>query len=103
MTRYQKHKESAKKIHRIIKDSGKCLVIHYSCESFIDKADGRTPRITSIAIRFLHSTQTRSFSIHKNAEQKNVSMEEIEQRYNEFENEMLSDFFKFVKSHKEFF
>lgn len=29
------------------------LVLHYSCESFYDIKDGRTPRVTSIAARNL--------------------------------------------------
>lgn len=39
--------------------------VHYSCESFYDIQDGRTPRITSIAIRNYASAQTESFSIHQ--------------------------------------
>ena len=103
MSRYKKHKEAVKTIGKIICEPRKYLVIHYSCESFIDKEDGRTPRITSIAIRYFNSTQTRSFSIHKNAEQKRISVDEFEQRYNECEKEMLNEFFEFVKSHNEYY
>jgi len=38
-------------------------VIHYSCESFYDRPNGASPRITSIAVRKLDSGQTLSFSI----------------------------------------
>ena len=46
------------------------LIIHYSCESFVDKEDGTTPRITTIAVRYFESNQTKTFSIQEVAEQK---------------------------------
>lgn len=75
-----------------------CLVIHYSCESFYDIKDGRTPRVTSIAIRQFSSGQTSSFSIHKSAELKAVPQGEIAARYDELEREMLDEFFAFLKT-----
>lgn len=75
-----------------------CLVIHYSCESFYDIKDGRTPRVTSIAIRQFATGQTTSFSIHKSAELKGVPLAEIEARYDELEKEMLAEFFDFVRT-----
>ena len=75
-----------------------CLVIHYSCESFYDIKDGRTPRVTSIAVRQFSSGQTSSFSIHKSAELKKVEHAKISQNYDELEKEMLSEFFDFLKT-----
>lgn len=75
-----------------------CLVIHYSCESFYDIKDGRTPRVTSIAVRQFSSGQTISFSIHKSAELKRVALAEIAAKYDELEKDMLSEFFAFLKT-----
>ena len=55
-------------LDRIFTDASNVWVIHYSCESFYDPPEGRSPRITSIALRKLDSAQTVSFSIHKVAE-----------------------------------
>jgi hypothetical protein len=73
--------------------------IHYSCESFYDLPDGRSPRITSIAISNLDNAQTESFSIHQMAELRGTAMtkEAIEPLYNELEREMLDDFYTYVK------
>lgn len=75
-----------------------CLVIHYSCESFYDIKDGRTPRVTSIAIREFASGQTTSFSIHKNAELNGVPQADITAKYDELEKEMLAEFYAFLKT-----
>ena len=76
------------------------LIIHYSCESFYDIKEGRSPRITSVAVRYLRSAQTKSFSIHKVAEIERVSFSEIENCYDELEKKMLTDFFLFAREHK---
>jgi hypothetical protein len=78
------------------------LVVHYSCESFYDRADGRTPRVTSIAVRNLASGQTQSFSIHKVAEQRHIPLADITGRYDELEKAMLDEFFDFVRTHQNF-
>lgn len=71
-------------------------VIHYSCKSFYDRPEGRSPRITSIAIRRLDSGQTVSFSIHKIAEEKKVALREIEGQYDVLEKDMLSRFYDYL-------
>jgi hypothetical protein len=74
------------------------IVLHYSCESFYDIKDGRTPRVTSIAARNFTTGQTASFSIHKSAEQLGVPPADISQRYDELEKRMLDEYFDFIKS-----
>ena len=69
------------------------IVIHYSCESFYDITDGRTPRITSIAVYNFESAQTDSFSLHKIAERKHINLSEIEDKYDQLEKQMLTEFF----------
>ncbi len=78
------------------------IVIHYSCESFYDRADGSSPRITSIAVYNIGSGQTNSFSIHQKAEIKKYSRNDIEKHYEELEKLMLDDFYDFVKLHEKY-
>lgn len=73
------------------------LVVHYSCESFYDRPDGSSPRITSIAVRNLESGQTESFSIHQIAEIKRIPLDKIESSYHDLERDMLKRYFGFVK------
>ena len=76
------------------------LVVHYSCESFYDRPEGQTPRVTSIAVRNFSSGQTESFSIHKVAELENVAFTDIDREYDELEKKMLREFYEFMKRHK---
>lgn len=76
------------------------VVIHYSCESFYDRKDGSSPRVTSIAVRNLASGLTKSFSIHQVAEKRKVPVNEISNQFNDLEKRMLKDFFDYVKSHQ---
>lgn len=92
LRRYTTHKNAKGIINDIYDNNNHCLIIHYSCESFYEIVDGKTPRITSIAVRFLHTSQTKSFSIHKIAELKRVPFTEISDRYDDLEKEMLKEF-----------
>lgn len=76
------------------------LIVHYSCESFYDREDGRTPRVTSIAVRNFDSGQTESFSIHKVAEQRGMPLSDIPGAYDELEKEMLGEFFSFMRQNQ---
>lgn len=78
------------------------LIIHYSCESFYDIKEGRTPRITSIAVRYFRSAQTKSFSIHKIAEVNKIPLNQIEAHYDQLEASMLTEYFQFVQEHKDY-
>jgi hypothetical protein len=98
--RYYEHKRAEKIIKELGNEPMKCLIIHYSCESFYDITDGKTPRITSIAVRSFESGQTDSFSIHKTAEKRHIETSEIESNYDELEKQMLEEFYKFVKNNK---
>lgn len=76
------------------------LLVHYSCESFYDRPEGQTPRVTSIAVRNYLSAQTVSFSIHKIAEVEGVDFSDIENNYDRLEKEMLDEFFSFLRERK---
>jgi hypothetical protein len=96
------HKKAKETICGFYDYTNNSILIHYSCESFYSIKDGRTPRITSIAVRFLNSSQTISFSIHKIAELKKVKHAEITDKYDELEKLMLEDFYEFVNVYKTF-
>ena len=102
LNRINKRRRALEVVKGLAEQSSHVLVIHYSCESFYDIKDGRTPRVTSIAVRSLKTGQTKSFSIHKIAERKKVSINQIEEYYDELEREMLAEFFSFVGDHKSY-
>jgi len=103
MGQYEKHKNAIEIFRKMISTPRNYLLIHYSCESFVDKEDGRTPRITTIAIRYFESSQTKTFSIHEVAEQNHIDMDKIEENYDKLEREMLSHYFEFVQKHEQYF
>lgn len=96
--RLNKRRKALNEIRNLVDNAAHLLIIHYSCESFYDIKDGRTPRITSIAVRYFNTGQTETFSIHKVAEKKGY-LSEIESHYDELEEIMLGEFYKFVKTH----
>jgi hypothetical protein len=81
--KFRRRKKALKKSSELYDKSENVMIIHYSCESFYDRANGKTPRITSIATRNLSSGQTESFSIHKIAEQKGIEFDEITNHYDD--------------------
>ncbi len=99
---YQIHKQARKILKEIDNNPKNYLIIHYSCESFYNIEDGHTPRITSIAVYNYYSAQTDSFSLHKIAEKKHIPINNIEDRYDDLEKEMLKEFFAYVKEHKNY-
>ncbi|SIR43014.1 hypothetical protein [Maribacter ulvicola] len=97
--RNKKRKKAKEIIENISDNLSEYLIIHYSCESFFNLPQGNTPRITSIAVRYLRNAQSHSFSIHKIAELKGILPSQINQHYNQLEKEMLDEYFEFVKKH----
>lgn len=102
MTQYDRHKKAITVFRDIISNPKNYLIIHYSCESFVDKEDGRTPRITTIAVRYFDSCQTKTFSIHEVAEQRKIPINKIEENYDQLESEMLTHYFDFVQRHEQY-
>lgn len=97
----RRQKSARRVLDDIFSNEKGVLVIHYSCESFYDRPEGTSPRITSIAIRRLESGQTVSFSIHQVAERNSHDLARIDEKYDAFELEMLKDYFAFVDKHQE--
>jgi hypothetical protein len=96
----EKYKDACNILRSIDKNPSIYLIVHYSCESFYDIKDGRTPRVTSIAIRSYDTGQTDSFSIHKAAEKMHIKVADIDKHYDELEFQMLSEYFEYIKEHK---
>lgn len=96
-TQYARYKEATFTLRNLFERQHDVLFIHYSCESFYDRLDGTSPRITSLAVRFLGSGQTISFSIHQQAEFEGVGKRQIREEYDQLEKKMLDAFYKFVE------
>jgi hypothetical protein len=100
--RIKRAREARTTLEELFQRAANVLVIHYSCESFYDRKDGRTPRITSVAVRNLRTGQTHSFSIHKQAEITGVAPASITAEYDRLEKEMLAEYFEFVRTQQGF-
>jgi hypothetical protein len=96
----KRQKISRELIDRLFEDAANVWVTHYSCESFYDRTDGRSPRITSIAMRKLDSGQTISFSIHQVAELDGIDLAGITSHYDALEKKMLDAFFAHIGGHR---
>lgn len=94
-------KEYKSILSEINKNKEKVYFIHYSCQSLSDDNEGYSPRITSIAVLHMQSSQMHSFSMHLVAEQLGIKREEILDYYDEIEKEMLKSFFDFIKMKKD--
>ncbi len=98
--RLRERKEGLTNFQEIIKDKSKSFIIHYSCESFVT-SHGKTPRITSICIRNLKTSQVVSFSIHLHAQFKGLDFNNLTAiEYDSLEKEMLNEFSKYAKRHQ---
>jgi hypothetical protein len=95
----KRQKTARAKLDKLFDAAAHTLVVHYSCESFYDRPNGASPRITSIAVRNLDTGQTTSFSIHQVGERHGQAADAIDANYDSLEKEMLGGFFAFVERH----
>lgn len=95
--RIARRAEAREGLDRIFKQPDLVRIIHYSCESFYDRLEATSPRITSVAVRNLGSAQTVSFSIHLVAERQGIAFDKIVVNYDKLEKAMLDDFYSYVK------
>lgn len=102
MFKLEQRKNTLEKFNKISNSLEHVLLIHYSCESFFNIQDGRTPRITSIAIQNAKTSQTESFSIHKIAEIDHISVDEIKNHYDELEKKMLDEYFEYIQKRDQY-
>ncbi len=101
MSRYSDYKYACNIFSSIDKNKKEHLLIHYSCESFYNRTDGKSPRITCIAVRNFETAQTKTFSIHKVAEIEHISFDDIKENYDKLEEIMLKNFFEFLNSNRD--
>jgi len=102
LRRLSKRRKALHQLREIGERQDNTLVIHYSCESFYDRSDGSTPRITSIAVRNFASGQTESFSIHKIAELTHLPPAQIVDHYDDLERQMLDEFFQILTKNERY-
>lgn len=76
-------------------------IIHYSCQSLYDDNEGLSPRITSIAINHFATQQTVSFSTHAIAEELHIDRENVHDRFDEIEQDLLRKFYSFVRDRRD--
>jgi hypothetical protein len=95
-----RQKQARSVIKGLFKQPENVWVTHYSCESFYDRPEGRSPRITSLALRNLESGQTASFSIHQVAERLRVAPIDISAKYDQLELNMLTEFFEHIRAYR---
>ena len=95
-TRLRRRREAKEQLSEIEAERNHVIVIHYSCESFYDRPDGTSPRITSIAVRNLATGQTTSFSIHQFAERAKKLPIKDNQCHDELERMMLKEFYTYA-------
>lgn len=100
ISNFRKRKRAKELLDECLRHPENVIVVHYSCESFYDRANGASPRITSIAVRNLESGFTTSFSIHQAAEVRGFSRAELEEKYDELERQMLDEFYEYVRQHQ---
>lgn len=92
--------EGIDELNELVRDKNNTLIIHYSCESFVTN-HGNTPRITSISIRNLKTAQTKSFSIHLQAQFNKLTLQSLKNDdYDKLERELLDEYFSFLGRHK---
>lgn len=98
LNKLKRRKEALRRFEEINVKRSMSLIVHYSCESFYEIKDGRTPRVTSIAVKNFNSGQTTSFSIHKSAELAGVPLVEVTNEYDRLEKSMLDEFFTHLRA-----
>lgn len=78
-------------------------IVHYSCQNLNDDNKALSPRITSIAINHFSSGQSVSFSTHSISEEMHIPRDDVLQRFNEVELELLTQFYRFIRDRRDKF
>ncbi len=99
INQWRRRREARKELSELFENGKNVVLVHYSCESFYDRQDGSSPRVTCIAVRNLASGQTKSFSIHQMAEKSRKKIADISENFDELEKRMLKEFFEYAKTH----
>ena len=100
---YQRQSRARKDLETVWKNPKQVNIIHYSCESFLNRPNDRSsPRVSSIAVRNLKKGQTELFSIYKIGMLKKLAPSQLQSHHDELEKEMLASFFEFAEKHKRY-
>lgn len=95
--RLEEYREGKKKIDFLKDQKDNTLIIHYSCESFFN-LQGRTPRITSIAVKNRDANTSEIFSIHLMAQIMHKDLTNLtDEDFDAIEKAMLDDFHEYVQ------
>ena len=76
-------------------------IVHYSCQSLYDDNEALSPRITSIAVTHYATEQTVSFSTHSIAEELQIGRDEVKEKFDQVELELLKKFYGFVRDRRD--
>ncbi len=93
-----KKENGLRRFREILDPINDALIIHYSSESYFDLKES-SPRINAIAIKHLHTGQTKLFSVHKEAEVRGISPEGIKEKYEVYEKDMLQKLKEYFSNH----
>jgi hypothetical protein len=86
----------------ISKHPDRFYLIHYSSERLFDETVGAlSPRITSIVVMHYQSRQIQSFALHAVAETLNIPRENVADRYDDIERDLLTRFFDFIRDRRQ--
>lgn len=77
------------------------FLIHYSCQSLYDDNEALSPRITSIAITHYATGQAVSFSTHAIAEELRIAREDVMEKFDAIELELLNGFYRFIRDRRD--
>jgi hypothetical protein len=66
-----------------------------------DDNEGLSPRITSIAVTHYATEQTISFSTHAIAEEKNIARDNVKDRFDDIELQLLKSFYEFIRDRRD--
>jgi hypothetical protein len=82
--------------NQIDKNKDSCYIIHYACEAINQSSQfGLSPAVTSITIMHYGTRDTKSFSIHRTAENLgHKTPEALKNNFDAIEKDMLDRFFK---------
>ena len=90
-------------LKKLRENEQRLYIVHYSCQNLNDNNEDYSPRITSIAVLHVGSSTMHSFSIHLIAEVNKIPCENIHDRYDYLEKEMLAQFFAFLSENDDAF
>ena len=93
--------DSRQFIKSVKSDPENFFLIHYSCQNLNDENEALSPRITSIAINHYVTGQSVSYSTHSIAEELRIPRDEVIQRFDEVEFELLNQFQKFIRDRRD--